>query len=444
VIRAVEVQYFRAPRERWELTLLRAVQAGANTVAVPVPWLHHEIRRGDIDLSEAVDFLGCVRDTGLDLIVHTGQDLGRGLLGDGIPPWLLAEEADPDVEWPRFAAALERALAPFSLLDASIADVRPARDALSVHRILAAPGDGVQVAPFHQADPDPPDVGLGPTWGMEAPVRPDGTLRGRFRPVQQLLLCLEAGGDDLAASTLLSRRTPEPPVEVSIRQGERLRYVTIVNASRGPWTGAIELPGETEVDVRVGGSTVAWAALRGSEPVAALLAGDAARIGPLTVDSGSVAVARREEGWQVVADGPCRVRLPAAVGLDGWRLGFDGAIDALPRDGDVVAWDGSAERVVLGVQPVATAVERFRALSRASADRQAAGLARLAQAVRDPDLAELAESLTPLEPGRLSAISLPRLRFRVSAGTAPAGTAALLAPLAALVRRLDDLSLREP
>jgi hypothetical protein len=413
-------------------------------VSVPVPWSHHEIRRGEIDLADLRDFLGTARDMGLGLVVHRGPELGRGLLGDGIPPWLISDEREIAAEWTRYSAVLDRALAPFELIDGDPVSARPARVPLAFHRVLATPETGVQVAPFHQVDPDPPDVGLGPTWGMEAPVRPDGTLRMRFRRVQQLLLCLEAGGDDLAGSEVVERMTPEPPVEVSVRRSAQRLYVTVVNASRGPWTGAVELPGGGELDVRVGGDGVAWAALEGAEPAAALLSGDAARIGPIAVDSGTVAVARLEGGWRVVAAGPCRIRLPAAAGLDAWRVGFDGGIDQLARDGATVPWDQFAERVVLGLEPAAAAVGRFHDLSLAAAEREAGELAALARAVHDPDLTDLCEALVPLDGARLAALSLPRLRFRVSAGTAPAGTAALLAPLAALVRRLDDLLLREP
>jgi hypothetical protein len=411
---------------------------------IPVPWLRHEIRRGDIDLHETVEFLHTASAFGLRAGVRRGAVLGRGLLADGIPPWLLAEGADPDHEWPRFAAALDRALAPFELVPDDLPLAEPADDPFSMYRQLATPGSGVLVAPFHQTDPDAADVGTGPMWGMEAPVRPDGSIRARFRHVQQLLLCLEAGGDDYAASQPLRREMPEPPVEVAIRQGATRCYVTVVNGSRVPWTGAVELPGGGELDVRVGPGSVSWAAVEGGQPAAALLAGDAARMGPLTLDAGRAAAARLDEGWRIVAERPCRLRLPAAAGLDTWRIGFDGSCGAAGPDGAVLTWDGGACTVVAGVRPSTTPVDRFRRVSREAAAREARELARLATAVHDPDLADLCDALDPLDAGRLSAVSLPRLRFMVSAGTAPAGTAALLAPLGALVRRLADLSLRDP
>src|SRR5512137_408312 len=47
---AAEFDYFRIPRERWELLLVRLKQMGANAVSVTVPWGFHEFQPGTVDL----------------------------------------------------------------------------------------------------------------------------------------------------------------------------------------------------------------------------------------------------------------------------------------------------------------------------------------------------------------------------------------------------------
>ena len=49
--RIAEIHYFRVPRERWDLMVLRARQSGANAVSSYIPWIHHEPVDGTVDLT---------------------------------------------------------------------------------------------------------------------------------------------------------------------------------------------------------------------------------------------------------------------------------------------------------------------------------------------------------------------------------------------------------
>jgi hypothetical protein len=100
-LRIVEVHYYRVPVERWELMLLRARQSGANGVSSYIPWVHHEPRPGELDLTGATaperDLVGFVRrceEAGLGFIAKPGPFCDSEMIGGGVPPWLL--ESHPD------------------------------------------------------------------------------------------------------------------------------------------------------------------------------------------------------------------------------------------------------------------------------------------------------------------------------------------------------------
>lgn len=62
---------------------------------------------------------------------------------------------------------------------------------------------GVEAAciyPGVQSNPEPPGVGVFPRWGMEAPLRPDGSLLPRFWNGRSLFAYLQAGGRDFTRS----------------------------------------------------------------------------------------------------------------------------------------------------------------------------------------------------------------------------------------------------
>lgn len=101
-LRVVEIHYFRVPRERWELMVLRARQSGANGVSSYVPWIHHEPSAGALDLTgttlperDLVGFVQLCVDAGLGFIAKPGPFCDSEMLGGGVPTWLL--EAHP--EW---------------------------------------------------------------------------------------------------------------------------------------------------------------------------------------------------------------------------------------------------------------------------------------------------------------------------------------------------------
>src|SRR5690349_21404467 len=107
----VEVRYFAARRDDWELLLLRAHQLGAGTVAARVPWAWHALGEHTIDLDGATDqrrdLIGFVRlcgQLGLRVLLHPGP-LHWSLLGGGAPAWLLQQHPD--------ACALDRQGAPW-------------------------------------------------------------------------------------------------------------------------------------------------------------------------------------------------------------------------------------------------------------------------------------------------------------------------------------------
>ena len=100
-LRVVEIHSYRVPRERWELMILRARQSGANGVSAYIPWLHHEPRRGEIDLTGAtlperdiVGFIELCIEAGLGFIAKPGPFCDSEMLGGGVPTWLIEERAD--------------------------------------------------------------------------------------------------------------------------------------------------------------------------------------------------------------------------------------------------------------------------------------------------------------------------------------------------------------
>ena len=99
-LRVVEIHYFRVPRERWELMLLRARQSGANGVSAYIPWIHHQPNADAPDLTgvtsperDLVGFVDLCERHGLGFIAKPGPFCDSEMLGGGVPTWLL--EAHP-------------------------------------------------------------------------------------------------------------------------------------------------------------------------------------------------------------------------------------------------------------------------------------------------------------------------------------------------------------
>ena len=93
----VEIRYFAAARDDWELLLLRARQLGVDTIAARVPWAWHAPTERAFDLDGATDerrdLVGFVRlcgRLGLHVLLHPGP-LHGNLLGGGVPAWLLQQ-----------------------------------------------------------------------------------------------------------------------------------------------------------------------------------------------------------------------------------------------------------------------------------------------------------------------------------------------------------------
>jgi hypothetical protein len=100
-LRPLELHYFRVPRERWELMLARARQMGADAVSTSVPWLWHEPRDDAFDLTgithparDVTDFLETCQVMGLAVMLRVGPYCGAGLLGGGLPGWLIREHPE--------------------------------------------------------------------------------------------------------------------------------------------------------------------------------------------------------------------------------------------------------------------------------------------------------------------------------------------------------------
>jgi hypothetical protein len=97
--------------------LARVRQLGANAVSSVVPWSWHEPRDSAFDLTglthparDVADFLETCAAMGFRVVLRIGPCAGAGLLGGGVPGWLLREHPevcalDPDVRPRRDAAS---------------------------------------------------------------------------------------------------------------------------------------------------------------------------------------------------------------------------------------------------------------------------------------------------------------------------------------------------
>ncbi|MBN1218805.1 MAG: beta-galactosidase [Anaerolineae bacterium] len=100
---ATEFDYFRISRELWELMLVRLKQMGANAVAVTLPWGFHEIQPGTVDLNgttsarrNVVEAMRLCTVFNLPCVLSPGPYGDGGLLGEGIPAWLLKDNQNLD------------------------------------------------------------------------------------------------------------------------------------------------------------------------------------------------------------------------------------------------------------------------------------------------------------------------------------------------------------
>lgn len=105
---AADFDYFRLPREKWELLLVRLRQMGVNTLSLSLPWGFHESESGSVDLSGATssrhDVTGLLRlSAALDFacLLKPGPYLEAGVLGHGLPLWLLRQTDDLEAALPQ-------------------------------------------------------------------------------------------------------------------------------------------------------------------------------------------------------------------------------------------------------------------------------------------------------------------------------------------------------
>ncbi|GAB4544298.1 MAG: hypothetical protein Kow0063_37940 [Anaerolineae bacterium] len=100
-LRPMELHYFRVPRQHWVLMLARIRQLGADAVSTIVPWLWHEPQEGFFDLSglthparDVSSFLETCQAMGFPVALRVSPYLGAGLLGGGVPGWLLKKHPE--------------------------------------------------------------------------------------------------------------------------------------------------------------------------------------------------------------------------------------------------------------------------------------------------------------------------------------------------------------
>jgi Glycosyl hydrolases family 35 len=177
----VELRYFAAPRDDWELLLLRARQLGVGAIAAHVPWVWHAPTGCAFDLDgttdERRDLVGFVRlcsRLGLHVLLHPGP-LHGNLLGGGAPPWLLQQHPaacaldqdgtpwrdagnlpHPSALHPAFLAAARDWIAVFSA--AMRALQAPTGPIIALHAGVAGTPDRLDYNQAAAAHPNAPDL----------------------------------------------------------------------------------------------------------------------------------------------------------------------------------------------------------------------------------------------------------------------------------------------
>jgi hypothetical protein len=114
---AAEFHYFRLAREKWEFMLSRLGQMGANTLMLSIPWGFHEVERGVVDLTgttnnrrDVVGLLKLCTALKFTCILEPGPYNRAGVLGNGLPLWLLERTADLETALPEAVATWYKAL----------------------------------------------------------------------------------------------------------------------------------------------------------------------------------------------------------------------------------------------------------------------------------------------------------------------------------------------
>ncbi len=127
---SVDFDYFRLPREKWELMLTRLRQMGFKTLNLTLPWRFHEFSRGTVDLTgsttprhNVVDLIKLAVTLNFHVILQPGP-YAPGILEEGIPPWLLHTTTNFEAELPTavegWYKALSKSLAAYQWPDGPI------------------------------------------------------------------------------------------------------------------------------------------------------------------------------------------------------------------------------------------------------------------------------------------------------------------------------------
>lgn len=101
LVLAGEVHYFRVAREEWEDRIRKTKAAGCNAIASYIPWMFHEERQGDIDLTgrtrperDLGAFIDQCHRHGLWFIARPGPYTMGEIKNEGLPDWI--EEKCPE------------------------------------------------------------------------------------------------------------------------------------------------------------------------------------------------------------------------------------------------------------------------------------------------------------------------------------------------------------
>ncbi len=96
-----EIHYFRLPKDRWQKAIDELKKAGCNAVATYIPWLCHEYRHHDIDLTgrykeqnDLEGFIKLVEQNDLYFIPRPGPFIMAEVKNEGIPHWVFEEYPD--------------------------------------------------------------------------------------------------------------------------------------------------------------------------------------------------------------------------------------------------------------------------------------------------------------------------------------------------------------
>lgn len=93
--RGVELQYFRVPRDKWEILLTRMAQYNADTIHTYVHWGFHEYEEGKFDFTgktlperDLAGFIKLCHSRGFKFVLKPGPFIDAETTAGGIPTWL--------------------------------------------------------------------------------------------------------------------------------------------------------------------------------------------------------------------------------------------------------------------------------------------------------------------------------------------------------------------